>query len=157
MVAILGHLIMWLRDLKTINAFLNPNSNEPLQSRILITKFLTMKWATPCQSSALPIWSSSAQYSGFGWNWHSLVTSGSNLFPPRMWTDKLSCCWWNCYELCYLVKESMQIIMIFRVSVRDITGWDFPRFGTHHFFWAGVSHYVFKISALFPAWEQGLV
>lgn len=28
--AIIDHLIMWLRDLKIINTFLNPDSNEPL-------------------------------------------------------------------------------------------------------------------------------
>lgn len=67
--------------------------------------------------------------------------SGSNLFPPRRWTDKLPCCWWDCHELCCLEKGiNANSYEFWSVWVR------FPEVQNTHFFffWAAVVHYVFS-------------
>lgn len=66
MVAITGHLIMWLKDLKIINTFFNPDSNEPLQTGMLITWYSATKWGILCQKCFAHLTSYIYQYSGFG-------------------------------------------------------------------------------------------
>ena len=65
-VAITDHLIMWLKDLKIINTFFNPDSNEPLQTGILITLYSAIKWGILCQKCFAQLTSYIYQYSGFG-------------------------------------------------------------------------------------------
>lgn len=167
-VAIIDHLIIWLRDLKIINTFLNYDSDKPTQTVILITWYSSISFFDKevlcpfdiIHTSTLDL--TKIQTEECVWNWHSLVTSGINLFPlSHTYLDRYEqvtafflVSWWNCYKLCSWIKKPMQIDIIFGMSGRATTTWGFTKFKTC-FFWFCVFQFVFKISMLFPLGNKG--